>query len=74
MTLGLTDSTINYGLMSENNIGAGVLETAYGINVGVAAVGATAVNKTLGITTDPTKSGVISTLTADENIKCIIKY
>ena len=74
MTLGFTNGVTNYGFMSESGIAAGVLGTAYGLIVGVPANGAAAVNATLGITTDPTKSGVISPLTADANIKCIIKY
>lgn len=58
MTLGLTDGTNNYGLIEEANTAGGILTTAYGINVGADARGADAVNKTIGVTTDPTKSGI----------------
>ena len=63
MTLGFTDGTKNYGLNGESYGGAnnalGALTNNYGVNVGSAKVGESiGTVLTLGITTDPTKSGI----------------
>lgn len=63
MTLGLTDGTNNYGMQIEDsNINEALLiSNQYGTNVGTASLNTTnTIRKTVGITTDPTKSGIIS--------------
>ena len=64
ITLGLTDGTKNSGLMAtnlSNSYNVGNYENHYGVTVGTTAGSySTNSNKTLGITTDPTKSGIIS--------------
>lgn len=66
MTLGLTDGTNNAGLTSFNvQYGQydGVNKNAYGTNVGTTGMSSSAqlaLNTTQGITTDPTKSGMIA--------------
>lgn len=68
MTLGLTDGAINYGLNTWNaqygNAYIGKI-SAYGTNIGTnsgvfPAPEVSTVNKTSGITTDPTKSGIVA--------------
>lgn len=61
MTLGLTDGTTNYGLNMEATQGYGLdaKTGSYGTNIGTTATGdKPAALTTLGITTDPTKSGI----------------
>lgn len=62
MTMGLTDGTNNFGLKQNSTQGYGFADTreAFGQNVGVTITGNTIppANRTLGITTDPTKSGI----------------
>jgi len=74
MTLGLTDGTNNMGLFqsdsSYRDLRAGT--PSYGTEVGDTNLNSSGVNKTLGITTDPTKSGII--VEPDNNIKIIIKF
>ena len=62
-TLGLTDGTNNGGFASSNSSPTGYTN-AYGTNVGTSNVssGSMLTNKTYGITTDPTKSGMIADL------------
>lgn len=61
MTLGLTDGANNYGLSDQNLTG---YKTNYGQSVG-SAPGNSIIpsGKTIGITTDPTKSGIVGTVT-----------
>ena len=74
MTLGMTDGT-NYGGTVFNaqgyvqNIG-----NAYGRNVGTLTTGGTGLtgNTNIGVTTDPTKSGIICD--KDSSIVYVIKY
>lgn len=63
MALGLTDGTVNYGLLKQLSGNVGFLQGAtgyYGVNVGDnVQVGTTATNGlALGVTTDETKSGI----------------
>lgn len=62
MTLGLTDGNKNYGLVSWTNTNiqaTNVYGSAYGTNIGSAPGSVTSDgNKTIGLTTDPTKSGL----------------
>jgi len=64
MTLGLTNGTDNYGLLKQLSGNVGFLQGAtgyYDVNVGDnVQVGTTATNgQALGVSTDPTKSGLI---------------
>lgn len=71
ITLGLTDGTNNYGMSSHLNVSSSLLNNGgFGSNVGTAPSGNIS-GKSLGITTDPTKSGIIadiSSLTLAVNI------
>jgi hypothetical protein len=62
MTLGFTDGTTNYGLkvgVAATNQGLGIRTTEYGTAVGTgSSLGGNDIAKTVGITTDPTKSGI----------------
>lgn len=63
MALGMTDGTVNYGLLKQLSGNVGFLQGAtgyYGVNVGDnVQVGTTATNGlALGVTTDETKSGI----------------
>ena len=63
-TLGLTDGDSNFGLYSNSSYGnlAGVLNL-YGTDVGTPLSGqGGGTNKSLGLTTDPSKSGVVADL------------
>ena len=67
MALGLTDGTDNFALSGVSGIGLtqNVMSGsggAYGQNVGTARSGTYGSNKAFGVTTDPTKSGVIADL------------
>lgn len=62
VALGLTDGTNNFSLGTSNNIGNSPrTNTKYGQSVGTASDSYTgSVDKTIGITTDPTKSGMVA--------------
>ena len=65
ITLGFTDGSSNYGFSGVNSSPARTLLTTgadYGSTVGSVHVSDDNPNKTVGITTDPTKSGIISDL------------
>lgn len=69
MTLGLTDGTSLCGLKNATEKGGLVGRTdVYGSSVGSTGTSSSAVfaNNTVGITTDPTKSGIEAHLTPDE--------
>lgn len=65
-TLGLTDGTNNNGLYYNTSYGLDMRTSGYGTAVGTAtSAGTGAVNgETFGVSTDPTKSGLIADLTA----------
>ena len=68
ITLGFTDGNSNYGFSGVNSSPARTLLTTgadYGSTVGSVHVSDDNPNKTVGITTDPTKSGIISDLSND---------
>ena len=71
MTLGLTDGTTNLGTVFWNSTqknGNIVAGSAYGSNVGTSISDSTsATSKAMGLTTDPTKSGIEGRLTPNEN-------
>lgn len=73
MTLGITNGTTNYGLYaagvgSDGNSGAiRATSNTYGTSVGSSGSGMCTLNKSYGITTDPTKSGIEAKLTPNEN-------
>lgn len=72
MTLGLYDGTNNFGIYTESNQ-IDISKLSYGTNVGTTRQVATVssyINS--GITTDPTKSGII--VEPDIEIKLVIKY
>lgn len=74
MTLGLTDGTYLGGscFLADGRLGNN--QSFYGKSVGTAPTGTAYFqqNRSIGITTDPTKSGIICD--NDLNIKYIIKY
>ena len=62
MTLGITDGSVNVGLMNYGDDNLIARTGAYGANVGVkGSTGTYNTGKTLGITTDVNKSGLIAT-------------
>lgn len=61
MTLGLTNGTQNLGLAHGNSAVLSGLN-AYGTDVGTATTNTSGSNKSLGITTDATKSGILAQL------------
>lgn len=61
MTLGLTNGTGNFGLANFTDIRLGADEH-FGSNVGVTSGTATREQKTLGVTTDGTKSGIVANI------------
>ena len=68
ITLGFTDGSSNYGFSGVNSSPARTLLTTgadYGSTVGSVHVSDDNPNKTVGIVTDPTKSGIISDLSND---------
>ena len=68
ITLGFTDGSSNYGFSGVNSSPARTLLTTgtdYGSTVGSVHVSDDNPNKTVGITTDPTKSGMITDLSND---------
>lgn len=61
MTLGLTDGTNNAGLqayVAGGNTYTWATQQQYGTNIGTTSVNSAIKGKTLGVTTDPTKSGI----------------
>lgn len=63
MTLGLTDGTNNSGLTNTNQNFLQPVVNNYGLNTGSAtSTGASIGNVTIGVTTDPTKSGLVANL------------
>ena len=66
MTIGLTNGTTNYGMSTDGSSTAILtgVDTLYGTNVGTTRTsGGPAKNKTMGLTTDATKSGLTGTVT-----------
>ena len=79
MTLGLTDGTTNGGMVTVNTNypSFNAIAGNYGKSVGAKNASGThmQLSKTVGITTDPTKSGIVGTLTRTQvNCNYIIKY
>ena len=77
MTLGLTDGTNNMGFYSSSQNGnamVGYAANAYGTNTGTSQSEVAMLNRfhTLGVTTDPTKSGIETDISS--SIKYVIKY
>lgn len=76
ITLGFTDGTHNFGfqVVGGGSWPYGMFDTNnYGSDVGTAGGGAfIEQHKTLGITTDPTKSGVVADLSDGQIV--VIKY
>lgn len=61
--IGVTDGTNNYGLASRANYAASFYPGFYGGNVGTTVSGNPSdITKTLGLSTDPTKSGLVADL------------
>lgn len=63
MTLGLTNGTINAGLGGNSDLGIIAYNELYGNNNDVTPPSGTQLVGTTGVTTDPTKSGMIADLT-----------
>lgn len=83
LTLGLTVGAEDAGMMSaftygSSNTSLNAKIDSFNTNVGTSVTsgsGATWLNKTVGITTDPTKSGIVSSLSsATQKSLSIIKY
>lgn len=78
MTLGLTNGSGNYGLklgVAGTNQGLGILPGTFGTGVGTSsAQGGTSILQTIGVTTDPTKSGIIADISSGVSVNYIIKY
>ena len=64
MTLGITNGTTNYGWESASNGYPGVNSSHYGWRLGQGVPGTTngASDRLYGITTDPAKSGIVTSL------------
>ena len=63
MTLGLTDGANNYGLAGSKSNGLFPSSNGYGTNAGDESIDVTNIGqKILGVTTDPTKSGIVANL------------
>lgn len=63
MTLGLTDGTSKAGIRNETGYYMAIDTSVYGKTIGTAGTGAYVnTNKSVGITTDPTKSGIVANL------------
>ena len=63
MTLGLTDGTSNAGIRNETGYYMAIDTSVYGNTIGTAGTGAYVnTNKSVGVTTDPTKSGIVANL------------
>lgn len=60
ITLGLTNGTDNYGIGSDANAIMKGFPPNYGVAVGSSVGGIAATNKSLGLTTDASKSGIIA--------------
>lgn len=72
MTVGITDGTHLSGLSfnSNNNVALGAGSDLYGKSVGTQISANSGLdNRSIGITTDPTKSGIISSSVSDSNMK-----
>lgn len=69
-TLGLTDGTVNVGAFYSTAAGIDSYAANYGVDVGSSnqGGGAPTVGKTLGVTTDPTKSGLVADASDIESI------
>ena len=68
MTLGLTNGTDNLGTTTlsgqGNSYGFGITSTLYGRNVGSQGSSNYTYNGSVGVTTDPTKSGIVADITS----------
>ena len=62
-TLGLTDSVVNLSMFSIDYDKAPLSSTGYGENVGYTTRTSSHNSKAVGVTTDPTKSGIVGTVT-----------
>lgn len=66
MILGLTNGTYNYGLVQGSSSDLNAMANLYGKNVGTALSGSNGQgSKSLGLTTDPSKSGIEGTLSTN---------
>lgn len=66
MTLGVTDGTNNYGLYQNSTIGVSMNTNLYGTEAGTITGSTGNSGKNIGITTDPTKSGIEAQITQTE--------
>lgn len=73
MTLGLTNGTTNYGLVTLSSGQYGGETDAYGKPVGVPRGGSSSSQISAGITTDPTKSGMITDLSETTNLRVLVQ-
>lgn len=66
MTLGLTDGLSNYGIAPQANYwGIYASQSVFGSIVGTDSTGYLSQDKSLGVTTDPTKSGIVADLSSN---------
>lgn len=76
MSLGFTNGTDNYGVQNWNVTqlnGSPFSTTTYGTNNGTAGNASLANNTSMGITTDPTKSGMIADLSETTNLRVMVQ-
>ena len=76
MSLGFTNGTDNYGVQNWNVTqlnGSPFSTTTYGTNNGTAGNASFANNTSMGITTDPTKSGMIADLSETTNLRVMVQ-
>lgn len=75
-TLGLTNGTQNAGMnASSQNWNLGNYQGTYGTNVGFTSFSGNSLgSKTVGITTDGTKSGIVADVSDFQEIVFVIKY
>lgn len=59
----MTDGTSNFGLNNRTNYALAIAKDRYGLNVGSDSSGANNTQKTIGITTDSSNSGIVGTVT-----------
>ena len=75
MTLGITNGTQKVGIASDSSAILKTFTSLYGVEVGAAnPSGAVSAYSGLGITIDPTKSGIVSSMTDSTSVYKGKKY
>ena len=71
-TLGLTDGTTNFGVTTYPYMSLATDTSVYGANIGTSTNNALGGQKSLGITTNPTKSGIILNRTSSKYLNFFV--